>query len=111
MNDAQTLFNEGVTALQAGQMEKARRLLARSIAIEPLNEHAWLFLSLTLPDTKAADALERVLRINPANASAQAALDAVHKRLGKEASPAAMAVSSSQSPLEQGNKPTQKFNT
>ena len=98
MTDAHSLFTEGVAALQSGLPDKARRLLARSIALDPVNEHAWLFLSLTLPDDKAADALERVLRINPTNASAHAALDALNGRLGRASSP----------PILE-DRPTQRF--
>lgn len=70
--DAQTLFREGVLALQAkNNPTEARRLLLASLKVNPDNEMAWLWLSRTTDDPqKKLQCVERALRLNPENEQA-----------------------------------------
>jgi tetratricopeptide (TPR) repeat protein len=70
--DAQTLFREGVLALQAkNDPVEARRLLLESLKVNPNNEMAWLWLSRTTDDPKKKlQCVERALRLNPQNEQA-----------------------------------------
>lgn len=72
MNDAQTLFREGVLALREGRdASEARRLLIESLRINPQNEMAWVWLARAVKDpAKQLECLERALKINPENAQA-----------------------------------------
>jgi len=74
MNDAQTLFREGVLALRERKdAAEARRLLTESLRIDPQNEMAWLWLARTISDPqKRLQCVERALAINPANEQALA---------------------------------------
>lgn len=58
--------------LQAGQPQLARPLLVEVVKQQPASEEGWLLLSQAVTDQKQKiDCLQRVLRINPANAEAQ----------------------------------------
>lgn len=74
MNDAQTLFREGVLALRERKdAAEARRLLTESLRLNPQNEMAWLWLARTIGDpAKRLQCVERALSINPANEQALA---------------------------------------
>ena len=80
MDDAQTLFREGVLALRERKdVAAARRLISQSLKLNPENEMAWLWLARTTSDPdKRRACVERALRINPNNEQAlalQAKLD------------------------------------
>jgi ribosomal protein L40E len=66
----------GIEATQAGQKDKARRLLEQVIEADQTNETAWLWLSAVV-DTKAEKirCLEMALKLNPANRDAKMALE------------------------------------
>ena len=66
----------GIEATQAGQKDKARRLLVQVIEADQTNETAWLWLSAVV-DTKAEKirCLEMALKLNPANQDAKMALE------------------------------------
>ena len=66
----------GIEATQAGQKDKARRLLKQDIEADQTNETAWLWLSAVV-DTKAEKirCLEVALKLNPANQDAKMALE------------------------------------
>jgi hypothetical protein len=61
--------------LQADQPQLARPLLAQYVRQFPASEEGWLLLSQAVTEQKQEiDCLQRVLRINPANAEIQARL-------------------------------------
>jgi len=69
------LLEQGIAACRERDNARARDLLTRAIQIDPLNEHAWLWLSGTLEDAAHCRfCLERVLAINPHNAQARQGL-------------------------------------
>lgn len=72
MQEAQSLFREGVLALQeARDIPRARQLLLQSLKANPQNEMAWLWLAKTTSDpAKQLECLERALKINPQQAQA-----------------------------------------
>lgn len=72
MNDAQSLFREGVLALKERKdAVEARRLLTESLKLNPQNEMAWLWLARTVSDpAKRLQCVERALNINPNNEQA-----------------------------------------
>lgn len=74
MDEAQSLFREGVLALRERRdAAAARRLLLQSLRLNPHNEMAWLWLSRTTSDPdKRLQCAERALAINPANEQALA---------------------------------------
>src|SRR5262245_12747296 len=70
--DANTLWQQANQAIQAKDRERARRLLAELVRLEPKHEQAWLLLASVMADVdKAVDCLKRVLALNPNNARAQ----------------------------------------
>jgi tetratricopeptide (TPR) repeat protein len=74
MNEAHTLFQEGVSAIRDEKdAAKGRRLLSQSLRLNPENDMAWLWLTRTTSDPqRQLECLERALSINPANTQAQA---------------------------------------
>ncbi len=74
MNDSERLVNNVLVSLTAGRKETARRLLSGAVAKDPANQEAWLYLAVTLPPEKSAEALRRVLKLNPEHILAKAAL-------------------------------------
>lgn len=88
MDEAQSLFREGVLALRERRdAAAARSLLMQSLKLNPHNEMAWLWLSRTTNDPdKRLQCVERALAINPANEQALALRAAL---LEQSASPAA----------------------
>ncbi len=70
--DANALFAQATIALKAKRNDEARRLLAEVLRLNPRHEEAWLALASALTDMhQAIDCLNRVLAINPNNATAQ----------------------------------------
>jgi len=58
-------LEKGIAALEAGQREEARRLLARAVRAEPGNAAAWLWLSRCLDDEgRRQECLERASRLD-----------------------------------------------
>lgn len=73
--DANSQIQEAVRLIQAGQTEEARILLADVVAADPQNESAWLWLATVTADRQQRlEYLERVLAINPDNATARQAV-------------------------------------
>jgi peptide/nickel transport system permease protein len=67
-NPHQELLQRGIVAARIGQISEARRLIAKSIQIEPRSERAWLSLStVAKDDEEQARILLEVLKINPNN--------------------------------------------
>lgn len=73
--NANTILQQAVAALKAGNKAEARTLLTQAIKQNSLNAQAWLYLSAVV-DTPAQrrECLERVLYLEPRNATAQHAL-------------------------------------
>lgn len=82
MDEAQSLFREGVLALRERRdASTARSLLMQSLKLNPHNEMAWLWLSRTVTDPdKRLQCVERALKINPANEQALALRDKLLER-------------------------------
>src|SRR3990172_11804650 len=74
--DAQALLNQASAAIQAKQFDQARALLMQHLRLNPRSEAGWLALASVMDDMdKAIDCLQRVLAINPNNATAREWLD------------------------------------
>lgn len=70
--DATTLFREGTSAFKRGDHDEARRLLTRSVQLDPRNATAWLWLSRVQTDPRRQrQCVERALVIDPDNAAAR----------------------------------------
>jgi Tfp pilus assembly protein PilF len=68
---ASALTDQGITALKAGDRDRARELLGQAIRLDPRSERAWLWLSgVVTTDEQRRQCLERVLALNPANEAA-----------------------------------------
>lgn len=65
------LYDEAVAAVEAGDEERARRLLLEVIEAEPENADAWLGLASVLEGERRREALERVLELDPENKRAR----------------------------------------
>jgi hypothetical protein len=74
-------LQEAINAIQDGDLTGGKTLLAKLLQQEPSNEAAWIWMSGTVEDIdQRRYCLEKVLEINPANATAKAGL----ARLGFE---------------------------
>lgn len=74
---ARDLRQRGIAAAKAGDKEQARQLLQQSVRLEPGSESAWLWLASVARDGRERlYCLEKVLEINPANETAQKAVQA-----------------------------------
>lgn len=70
--DARTFYQQGTAAFKRGDRDEARRLLTRSVQLDPENAMAWLWLSRTQADPRRQQqCVERALVIDPDNATAQ----------------------------------------
>jgi hypothetical protein len=67
MEKEENLLSSAVIALVAERKELAQRLILHTIARNPANQQAWLYLAVTLPREKAVEALQKVLVLNPQN--------------------------------------------
>jgi hypothetical protein len=66
------LTKEGIRIFQAGDKQKAARILARSVQIDSRDEEAWYWLSACVDGLdKKRYCLQKVLKINPENAKAR----------------------------------------
>lgn len=77
-DEARALRQQGIAAAKAGQKEDARALLQQAIRLEPGNEAAWMWLASVARDQRERIfALQKLLEINPDNATARQALDSL----------------------------------
>ena len=72
------LVRLGIQAVREGQVDRARRLLRRAVALDEMHELAWLWLSGVVDDDLKIVCLEKVLDINPHNQRARAGLELLH---------------------------------
>ena len=80
MSDVDDVIGRGIAAVQAGELEAARKLLAEAVVRRPEHEQAWLWLASAVDDVQQRrDCLRRVLHINPAN------VEALHRLLALDA--------------------------
>jgi tetratricopeptide (TPR) repeat protein len=69
--DTETLYDQAMQDVEAGQNEAAQRRLAQVLQADPKHEQAWQALALIVPDMdQAIECLNRVLELNPHNAQA-----------------------------------------
>ncbi|MCK6578544.1 MAG: hypothetical protein L6Q98_10620 [Anaerolineae bacterium] len=81
MQPEQDLLNQGISAFQAGDREKARELLNHFVSQSPDNEQGWYYLAAVEQDAQLRKQhLERVLEINPGNVKAREVLDRIKAR-------------------------------
>jgi Tol biopolymer transport system component len=76
------LLQKGIDAARAGDRKAARASLERVVEVEPENEKGWFWLASVMDtDEERRLCLRTVLKINPKNAKAQAALDRIEARM------------------------------
>ncbi len=69
-------LSQAIARINAGDRQAASRMLAALIQDDPLNEAAWMWLSLAVIDPRRRQyCLRKVLAINPNNAQARAELE------------------------------------
>ncbi len=84
--DANALFAQATIALKAKRNDEARRLLAEVLRVNPRHEEAWLALASSLTDMhQAVECLNRVLAINPNNATAKEWLVFAQQEIDRQA--------------------------
>ena len=74
------LVDRGVTALRAGNVDMARLMLRRAVALDEMYERGWLWLSGVVDDREKVACLQKVLAINPGNERAQAGLQMLRSK-------------------------------
>jgi tetratricopeptide (TPR) repeat protein len=88
-NEAIKTYNEGVTALQANDLDTAGTKFAAAAGIDPTLQQAWSALGAVRVDQKkwqeAADALERAVALDPKDARALAGRYDAYRGLGDAA--------------------------
>ncbi len=75
-DEARALRQQGIAAAKAGQKDEARSLLQQAIRLEPNSEAGWMWLASVARDQRERIfALQKLLELNPDNATARQALD------------------------------------
>ncbi len=88
--DSETLYAQAMAHIEAGEHEDAQRLLTRMIQANPADEKALLALALIIPQMDQAIAfLNRILDMDPANASARDYLRLARKEKRRDLATAA----------------------
>lgn len=78
--DENRLYNQALSAIEAGDRSLARRLLAELVQANSRHEQAWLRLATLVEDRRQIkDCLQRVLALNPHNVTAREWLDQVQR--------------------------------
>lgn len=79
------LLSQGEVAARSGRRGEARRLFREALALEPTNEHAWLWLAYLAPSPRQSLAyLQQVRAYHPSSKRVRAALDWASERLAEE---------------------------
>ncbi len=77
-----SLFQQGIQALESGQHQLARALLAQAVLVEPENAAAWFSLSGVVQDNEQKwYCLERTLALDPNNHAAVQAFDQLGRQM------------------------------
>ena len=77
-DQARDLRQQGIVAAKAGNKEEARRLLQKSIRLEPQSEPAWLWLASVARDPQERlFCIQKLLEINPQHELGRQALEAM----------------------------------
>ncbi len=67
-------------AFQRGEIVTARKLVARVLLADPVNEQAWLLMARLVNDREQViDCLEHALSINPTNLATQSVLRSIKR--------------------------------
>lgn len=78
--DENRLYNQALSAIEAGDRGLARRLLAELVQANSRHEQAWLRLATLVEDRRQIeDCLQRVLALNPHNVTAREWLEQVQR--------------------------------
>src|SRR5258708_15198988 len=78
--DETSLYNQALAAIEAGNRELARRLLAEVVRTNGRHEQGWLRLATVVDDRRQiADCLQRVVTLNPNNVTAREWLEQVRR--------------------------------
>jgi hypothetical protein len=87
----ESLLEQGIEAVRAGEMKRARDILIRVIQLDQRNETAWLWLStvVEIPADKVV-CLENILIINSSDQYALEGLRYLRQHEGDETSQAAL---------------------
>jgi thioredoxin-like negative regulator of GroEL len=82
-----TLFEQAMAAIKAGQEDQAQDILMQVVCADPLNEQAWFWLAGVVTDMKQTiQCLEKVLALNPDNTPARDWLALARLEQGGQAS-------------------------
>ena len=85
---AEELLQRGIAAAREERRREARRCLQHVLALDPLNEEAWLWLARIATDPRSALAyFSQVLDINPQNQRARDGFTAARAELAEKAKP------------------------
>jgi tetratricopeptide (TPR) repeat protein len=96
---AEKLLQRGIAAAQEEQRGEARRCLQRVLALDPLNEEAWLWLARIATDPRVALAyFSQVLDINPQNQRARDGFTATRAKLVEKSEPSPAPSATAHSP-------------
>jgi peptide/nickel transport system permease protein len=75
-------------AFQRGEVDLARKLVARALLAKPADEQAWLMMArLVSTREQVIECLERALKINPENKATASALNAITRNLPAKGRP------------------------
>jgi hypothetical protein len=88
-----TQFEQAVTHIKAGEIEKGKQLLAEVIKQNPRDEKAWLWMTKCVTNTEQERyCFNQVLKINPQNQHALKGLERLNKPVPPNSQPAAKIV-------------------
>jgi hypothetical protein len=75
------LLSAGITAVKAGDLRQAHKILSQATRWDPANEQAWLWLSeVAKSPEERRFCIDKVLEINPHNLAAQAGRRWLHEQ-------------------------------
>ena len=102
VQEAESFFEQGQHALRSGNMERAYDFFRGATNLNPQHESAWYWRGSSAPNTDDAIAsMERVLALNPQNATAKDALWLLRIKKVREHAQRASAQSESPAPTVQ----------
>lgn len=85
---SEELLQQGIAAAQEERCGEARRCLQQVLALDPLNEEAWLWLARIATDSRSALAyFSQALDINPQNQPARDGFSAARAKLAEKDNP------------------------